>query len=115
METYSWHCSRCFGDRMYRCRLCGVFCLTCNLDVGSFVYHSAYGYGEITTVNEDHTMVFIDFRGGFSDWFEVEDILHSNCVFPSENSFVRVIFKEGDNIKDILQRYSEYRYIDILF
>lgn len=92
-----------------------MFCLTCNLDVGSFIYHSVYGYGEITTVNEDRSQVFIDFRKGYCDWFNSCDLERASGVFPAENAFIRVLFKPGDNIKDILQRYSEYRFIDILF
>lgn len=89
--------------------------MKCNYDVGSFIYHTTYGYGEITTLNEDHTMVFIDFRKGHYDWFRVCDLERSSGVFPAENAFIRVLFKPGDNIKDILQRYPEYRFIDILF
>lgn len=89
--------------------------MTCSFDVGDFIYHKVYGYGEITTVNYEHSQVFIDFRNGFCDWFMVCDLERSSDVIPSKDSFIRVLFKLGDNIKDILNRYSEYRFVDIYF
>lgn len=89
--------------------------MTCDLNIGCFIYHKSYGYGEITTVNEDHTQVFIDFRMGHCDWFNVEYLQRGDSVFPAENAFIRVLFNPGDKIKDILQRNSDYRFVDILF
>lgn len=89
--------------------------MKCNFDVGSFIYHKTYGYGEITTVNEDHSKVFIDFRQGHCDWFDVCYLERGDGVFPAENAFIRVLYTPGDKLKDILQRYPEYRFIDILF
>lgn len=83
--------------------------------VGSFIFHQTYGYGEITTVNLDCTMVFIDFRNGHCDWFNVYYLQRGNGTYLVENAFVRVIFKEGDGVKDILKRFSDYLFIDILF
>lgn len=89
--------------------------MTCSFDVGDFIYRKVYGYGEITTVNEEHSQVFIDFRNGFCDWFMFCDLERSSDVFASKDSFIRVLFKPGDNIKGILNRYSEYRFVDIYF
>lgn len=85
--------------------------------IGCFLYHSEYGYGEITTVDENNYLVFIDFRRGHCDWFSVSYLQKcvGNGIFPASNAFIRVKFKEGDNLKDILHGYSDYRYVHILF
>lgn len=94
--------------------------MNCCCDVGSFVYHNIYGYGEITTVSEDGSKVFIDFRKGHCDWFSRGYLRYGSDVFPAEdNAFIRVLFGKGENkglgIKDILQKYKGYHYVDILF
>lgn len=86
-------------------------------EVGRFILHLAFGYGEITTISDDGSKVFIDFRNGHCDWFDVFYLKTGLGIriFPCEKAFIKVRFKEGDNIKDILREYSDYRYVHILF
>ena len=94
----------------------GSFMVHC-FDVGSFIYHPVYGYGEITTVTDNGKEVFVDFRKGHYGWFPVKLIKNSPKIYNVDKAFIRVQFKDGDNLKDIIDKYSGlgYRYVDILF
>lgn len=87
------------------------------LGVGCFIHRYFYGYGEITTVDEDGGRVFIDFMNGHYDWFGISELqrVGGHDVFPVEKAFIRYQFKEGDNLKDVLNMFPDYRFLRIAF
>lgn len=85
------------------------------IKVGAFVYHPVYGYGEITTVDEVRRKAFIDFFLGHYDWFDFEVIEKAVPVLASDKVYrkVRLGFHGDNDLKVILEKYSDYLIIGI--
>lgn len=88
-----------------------------NIKVGAFIYHNLYGYGEITTIDEQCQKAFVDFFKDTCDWFSFEAIAKGCKILASDKVFRKVRFgSNGDNnIKEILKKYSGYQLVGIYF
>lgn len=88
-----------------------------DIKVGVFIHHRIYGYGEITTIDEQRQRAFVDFFKDTYGWFTLETIAKGCKILSSDKVFIKVRFgSNGDeNIKDILKKYSDYYLVGIYF